>query len=116
MPHYQITPTNLRYNCEFKHQAGTHWMWEDPDRSVGGKRLYASVHAPEENGVITIKTVNIKTGKYPESIGYIIDSAGRLHIGQGSVNRFRGLSAAEKNTVVDMKKDLEYYFRRYRES
>ena len=116
MPDYQITRTNLRYNCQFEQKAGTHWMWEDPDRSVGGARLYASVHAPEENGVITIKTVNIKTGRYSQSIGYAIDPAGKLHIGRGSVDRFRGLSASERNTVLALKGDLEYYFRRYRES
>ena len=112
---YTISVTKLKHKLGFENKAGAHWMWKDPEREIGGRNLYVSIHDPDiDNGNASFSSVAIKTGNYLESIGYRVDVNGNLRLGHGSQVRYQSLSRGEKGILDDLAGELQSLLRRHR--
>ena len=115
---YKISTAHLRWSLGFENKAGTHWMWEDPNRQIGGKYLYVSIHDPDvdDQDIASFNSVAIKTGEFLQSIGFAVDLRGNLHLGRSSEQRYGSLTKSDKETLADLVCELRGLLRRYAHS
>jgi hypothetical protein len=105
---YSIHVLDFKNLLGFQWLAGTHRMWEDPDRRTGGKNLHVSVHDPADNGgILRFSSLAVKTGRFAESFGDAVDDDGRLRRGRNSQGRYAQLTRSEKDALNDLVDELE---------
>jgi hypothetical protein len=103
---FKVSVNTLKNTWGFKAKAGSHYMYTDPNRKVGGKNLYISLHGGSDGSTYTFSDFAIKTGYSETSIGCFITIGGQCNPNLNNAT-WRMLNGIEKQAVRDLIAEME---------